>query len=79
MNPNYRNFVLWAIIAVLLVALFNLFQSPQQRSTGSEIAYSEFIQAVDSGRVKSVTISGDRITGSYSDSSVRLPDLFARR
>ncbi|RLQ89572.1 ATP-dependent zinc metalloprotease FtsH [Notoacmeibacter ruber] len=69
MNPNYRNFVLWAIIAVLLVALFNLFQSPQQRTNGSEIAYSEFIQAVESGRVESVTISGDRITGNYSDSA----------
>ena len=31
MNPNYRNLALWAIIAVLLIALFNLFQTPQQR------------------------------------------------
>ena len=29
MNPNYRNLALWAIIAVLLIALFNLFQTPQ--------------------------------------------------
>ncbi|OXT02971.1 cell division protein FtsH [Notoacmeibacter marinus] len=69
MNPNYRNFVLWAIIAVLLVALFNLFQSPQQRTGGSEVAYSEFIKAVDNGQVESVTISGNRITGKYSDNA----------
>ena len=67
MNPNYRNLVLWGIIAVLLIALFNLFQTPQQRSAAREIPYSQFIQEVDSGRVKSVTISGERITGTYGD------------
>ncbi|MVA96351.1 ATP-dependent zinc metalloprotease FtsH [Nitratireductor sp. CAU 1489] len=67
MNPNYRNLALWAIIAVLLIALFNLFQTPQQRGSSREIAYSEFIQEVSSGRVKSVTIAGERITGTYND------------
>ncbi|MBX3584001.1 MAG: ATP-dependent zinc metalloprotease FtsH [Rhizobiaceae bacterium] len=69
MNPNYRNLALWAIIAVLLIALFNLFQAPQQRGTAREIAYSEFLTELDAGRVKSVTISGDRISGTYSDNS----------
>jgi len=69
MNPNYRNLALWAIIAVLLIALFNLFQSPQQRGTSREIAYSEFLTDLDAGRVKTVTIAGDRITGTYSDNS----------
>jgi cell division protease FtsH len=70
MNPNYRNLALWAIIAVLLIALFNLFQSPPQRGSSREVAYSEFLQQLDNGRVQSVTISGDRITGTYSDSNV---------
>ncbi|HEV7255397.1 MAG TPA: ATP-dependent zinc metalloprotease FtsH [Mesorhizobium sp.] len=69
MNPNYRNLALWAIIAVLLIALFNLFQAPQQRGASTEVAYSEFLRDVDAGRVKSVTIAGDRITGNYLDSS----------
>ncbi len=69
MNPNYRNLALWAIIAVLLIALFNLFQTPQQRGTSREIAYSEFLQDVSGGRVKSVTIAGERITGSYVDNA----------
>ncbi|MEX0406260.1 ATP-dependent zinc metalloprotease FtsH [Aquibium sp. LZ166] len=67
MNPNYRNLALWAIIAVLLIALFNLFQTPQQRGSAREVAYSEFISDVSSGRVKSVTIAGERITGTYTD------------
>ena len=32
MNANLRNFALWFIIVMLLLALFTLFQSPGQRS-----------------------------------------------
>ena len=69
MNPNYRNLALWAIIAVLLIALFNLFQTPQQRGIAREIPYSEFLSEVDAGRINAVTISGNRITGTYADSN----------
>ena len=69
MNPNYRNLALWAIIAVLLIALFNLFQAPQQRGATREIAYSEFLQELSGGRVKAVTIAGDRISGTYIDNA----------
>ncbi len=69
MNPNYRNLALWAIIAVLLIALFNLFQAPQQRGATREVAYSEFLQELSAGRVKTVTIAGDRISGTYIDNS----------
>jgi len=71
MNSNFRNLALWAIIAVLLIALFNLFQSPQQRTSASNIAYSKFLQDVSDGKVGSVTISGPQITGAYRDSTGR--------
>jgi len=67
MNPNYRNFALWAMIAVLLIALYQLFDTPQQRGSSNEIAYSQFLQDLSNGRVDSVTIAGSRITGTYSD------------
>lgn len=67
MNPNLRNFALWAIIALLLIALFNMFQSPTERTAGREIAYSKFLSDVDAGRVRDVTIVGERITGTYND------------
>jgi cell division protease FtsH len=85
MNPNYRNFALWAIIALLLIALFNLFQSPSQRSASQEVPYSQFINDVSNGRVKSVTITGDKIIGTFSDSGTTFqtyspgdPDLVKR-
>ena len=67
MNPNYRNFALWAIIALLLVALFNLFQSPTQHVATADIEYSKFLDDVDAGKVKKVDIAGDRIVGTYND------------
>ena len=77
MNPNYRNLALWAIIAVLLIALFNLFQAPQQRGATREIAYSEFLQELSGGRVKTVTIAGEPHFGHLYRQFDRLPDLFA--
>jgi cell division protease FtsH len=71
MNPNLRNLALWAVIAVLLVALFNLFQSPVQRSSATEIPYSKFLQDVASGSVRSVSIAGQQISGQYSDKGAR--------
>ncbi|HWJ76419.1 MAG TPA: ATP-dependent zinc metalloprotease FtsH [Kaistia sp.] len=69
MNANFRNFAVWVIIGLLLIALFNLFQNPGPRAAGQDIAYSQFLNDVDSGRVKSVVIAGQQISGSYSDNS----------
>ena len=67
MNQNFRNFALWAVILLLLVALFNLFQNPSSQSSASEINYSQFRNDTANGRVKSVVISGQEITGKYED------------
>jgi cell division protease FtsH len=65
---NFRNFAVWVIIAMLMFALFNLFQQPGQQTRSSEKSYSDFIADVQSGQIKSVTIAGDQITGMTSDS-----------
>jgi len=62
---NFRNFALWVIIALLLVALFNVFQSPGQRTAPNEISFSELLSEVDSGNVREVTIAGDSISGFF--------------
>ena len=68
MNQNYRNLALWAVIGLLLIALFNLFSQPQGSTTaGRDIPYSQFLADLDQGRIKSVTISGDQIVGTYGD------------
>src|SRR3546814_14449041 len=69
MNPNYRNLALWAIIAVLLIALFNLFHTPQQRGASNQVAYSDFLLDRSTGRVKSVIIPSQRISGTSAENS----------
>ncbi len=64
---NFRNLAVWVIIALLLFALFNLFQSPGQRSQSNEIAYSEFLKDVNAGKVSEVTISGNDVVGTTVD------------
>src|SRR4051795_13184091 len=66
MNPNFRNFALWVIIFLLVLALVTLFQNPGHRSGGSEIAYSQLLNEADSGRITSVVISGNEISGTYA-------------
>jgi cell division protease FtsH len=69
MNSNFRNLAIWVVIALLLVALFNLFQGPGQSRRGNEISYSDFLAGVDSGNIAEVTIAKHRITGTYRDKS----------
>ena len=58
-----KNLALWIIIGLLVVALFNLFQSPSVRGTNSGLAYSEFLNQVQSGDITDVTIQGNTISG----------------
>ncbi len=56
-----KNLVLWVIIAIVLMSVFNNFTSTQHKS--QTLAYSEFLKDVRNGGVKSVTISGRAIEG----------------
>src|SRR5215510_2757388 len=70
MNANLRNFALWVIIVLFLLALFTLFQNPSQRTSGSvDIPFSQFLSEVDAGKVRDVTIQGPEITGHYNNVS----------
>ena len=62
-----RNLALWVIIALLVFALFNLFQGSSPRGSQQPLAYSDFIAQVESGEVREVTIKGNNVTGQYSD------------
>ncbi|MQT12706.1 ATP-dependent zinc metalloprotease FtsH [Segnochrobactrum spirostomi] len=66
MNNTFRNFALWVIIGLLLIALFQLFQNPGSRSASTDIPFSQFLSEVDDGSVKSVTITDQTIAGTYA-------------
>ncbi|HEY0421027.1 MAG TPA: ATP-dependent metallopeptidase FtsH/Yme1/Tma family protein, partial [Acetobacteraceae bacterium] len=67
MNNFGKNLALWIIIGLLLVALFNLFQSSSTRSPQASVPFSEFLNEVDRNQVADVTIKGNQINGHFSD------------
>ncbi len=62
-----RNLVLWVVIAVLVFALFNLFQGTSVRTNQTSLAFSDFLSAVKGGEVRDVVIQGPQITGHFRD------------
>ena len=67
MNQNYQRIAIWAAMLVLVLALWNLANSTTQPRKGADIAYSEFLEAVEKGTVSEVVLAGNRITGTYRD------------
>jgi cell division protease FtsH len=67
MNANLRNLTLWAFIALLLLALFTLFQNQGQQTSAPSIPFSQLLTEVDNGRVREVVIQGSEIRGSMTD------------
>jgi len=59
-----KNLVLWAIIAAVLMTVFNNFQNVSQ---AKELKYSEFISSVRTGQVERVSIAGQNIEGVLSN------------
>ncbi len=56
-----KNIILWVVIAVVLISVFNNFGPPQVAS--QQLSYSEFIADVRQGSVRDVVIDGRSIKG----------------
>jgi len=84
MSTNLRSILLWGVIALVLVGLFSFFQGSSSKAVGDQISYSDFMQRVQSGQIRSVTIQGSNISGFGSDNrpfstyAPRDPDLVKR-
>ena len=59
-----KNFVLWAVIAAVLMMVFNSFNVTNRTN---EMSYTDFMSSVQSGQVQSVTIAGQSIKGIKQD------------
>ena len=65
MNQFSRNFIVWGIISLIMVALFNMFNAPQVPQ--GKMDYSGFLQSVEQGQVAEVTMQGRKILGKTID------------
>ena len=66
---NIKNLIMWVIIVLLSVGLFNMFQDPNNKMNAEKnsLAFSNFLNEVDAGRVVEVQIQGNNISGILSD------------
>ncbi|MEE9491839.1 MAG: ATP-dependent zinc metalloprotease FtsH [Gammaproteobacteria bacterium] len=64
MNDMAKNIMLWVVIAIVLMSVFNNFGPPAPRA--QSLPYSDFINSVKNSRVQSVVIDGRIVRGQYS-------------
>ena len=62
-----KNLMMWGIIVLLVMGLFQLFQNPKSAVTSDKIPFSNFLKNVEDGRVVQVEIKGNEIRGILSD------------
>jgi len=61
LNDLTKNILVWVVIAVVLMTVFNSFN--RHAGTAQPMLYSQFINDVNNGNVDSVTLEGNTITG----------------
>ena len=64
---NLRNLIMWGVIVLLVLGLYNLFQNPGSITGKTEMPFSTFLTEVDKGNVASVDIRGSEISGTFRD------------
>ncbi len=58
-----KNIALWVLIGILLLAVFSEFQDTDTAPNTNTVAYSDFMNLVEQGSVRSVTIQGRQVYG----------------
>ena len=64
---NLKNLLMWGVIVLLVMGLFNLFKNPTQNTSLNKIPFSDFLEEVENGRVIEVEIKGNLISGTLSN------------
>ncbi|TFG90093.1 MAG: ATP-dependent metallopeptidase FtsH/Yme1/Tma family protein [Syntrophobacterales bacterium] len=64
MNQFHKNLALWLVIVLMMILVFNLFNKTQ--TTQDKTNYTEFISALDAGKVSTVILRGNEIIGKYT-------------
>ena len=64
---NLKNLMMWGVIVLLVVGLFNLFKNPKHPVASDTVPFSSFLKNVEDGRVVQVEIKGNDIEGILAD------------
>jgi cell division protease FtsH len=67
LSPFYKNIALWLLITLVMIFLFNYFNTVEHTRGKSTLNYSKFIEMVKADKVVKVTLQGDEISGELAD------------
>jgi len=63
LNQFHKNLALWLVIVLMMILVFNLFNKTQ--TSQEKTTYTEFVAALDAGKITTVTLRGNEILGKY--------------
>ncbi len=67
MNNSSRHFLIWGVIAAIVIVVLQLLPGASGKAPATPIPYSEFVKNIDNQAVKEITITGSNIHGTLTD------------
>ena len=67
LSPFYKNIALWLLISLVMIFLFNYFNTAEHARSKASLSYSQFLELVKSDKVKSVVLQGEEINGEQKE------------
>jgi cell division protease FtsH len=71
MNSNVKTAIFWVILICVVVLLWTVVRTGSTKAQ-RQLTFTEFMNEVEAGKVKSVTISGIDVNGQFKDEQVTL-------
>ncbi|RED18690.1 ATP-dependent zinc metalloprotease FtsH [Pontivivens insulae] len=68
---NSKNLLFWMALFGLIILLFQLFDSGSNTTRANQMEYSQFVSAVEDGRVRDVVLDGERVEVTTTDGVTR--------
>ncbi len=60
---NGRNLLIWGLVVVVFLVALQLFSSPATQTQVQELTYTEFVERLENGEVKSAEVSKTQVSG----------------
>jgi cell division protease FtsH len=67
LNNLFKSIAIWMVVAIVLMTVFNQFNSHQQQSAQAQLEYSQFLDEVKQGHIAKVTIEGRTLKAVTTD------------
>ncbi|MDP2693282.1 MAG: ATP-dependent metallopeptidase FtsH/Yme1/Tma family protein, partial [Gallionella sp.] len=67
MNNMFKSIAIWLVVALVMMTVFNQFNTRQQQASPSQLDYSQFLEEVKQGHITKVTIEGRTLKATTAD------------